>query len=44
MSVTDRFAAPLPGDTVIDLKAATVMPGLMDMHVHISSEQSGVAG
>lgn len=26
------------GDTLIDLKDATVMPGLMDMHVHISKE------
>ncbi|MBC2846328.1 metal-dependent hydrolase family protein [Winogradskyella flava] len=25
-------------DTVIDLKAKTVMPGLIDMHVHIESE------
>lgn len=27
-------------DTVIDLKDRTVMPGLMDMHVHIESESS----
>ena len=28
------------GDQVIDLKSSTVMPGLMDMHVHITSEVS----
>ena len=44
VSVTDGFSAPAPGDQVIDLKSATVMPGLMDMHVHISGEQSGAAG
>ncbi len=44
VSVTDGFAAPAAGDTVIDLKGATVLPGLMDMHVHITSEQSGAAG
>jgi imidazolonepropionase-like amidohydrolase len=42
--IVDGYAPPAPGDTVIDLKTATVMPGLMDMHVHISSEQSGAAG
>lgn len=28
------------GDTVVDLKEATVMPGLMDMHVHLSNQYS----
>jgi imidazolonepropionase-like amidohydrolase len=28
------------GDQLIDLRDATVMPGLMDMHVHITSEYS----
>lgn len=28
------------GDTVIDLRDATVMPGWIDMHVHITSETS----
>jgi imidazolonepropionase-like amidohydrolase len=42
--LAEGYSAPAPGDTVIDLKHATVMPGLMDMHVHLSGEQSGQAG
>ena len=33
-----RVAAP--GDTVIDLRNGTLLPGLMDMHVHLTSEYS----
>jgi len=44
----DRVVAVTPGYTdpedsgamVIDLRRATVMPGWLDMHVHIASEQS----
>ena len=43
-TIADGFTAPAAGDTVIDLKNATVMPGLMDMHVHLTSEQAGQAG
>ena len=43
-AIADGYTAAAAGDTVIDLKNSTVMPGLMDMHVHITSEQSGVAG
>ncbi|MDH4064304.1 MAG: amidohydrolase family protein [Acidobacteriota bacterium] len=32
------FSDPGDGDTVIDLASATVLPGLMDMHVHLTSE------
>ncbi len=39
-SLADGYTAPAAGDTVIDLKNATVLPGLMDMHVHLSGEQS----
>ena len=38
--LADGYTAPAAGDTVIDLKNATVMPGLMDMHVHLDSQQS----
>ncbi|HEY8549571.1 MAG TPA: amidohydrolase family protein [Vicinamibacterales bacterium] len=43
-AITDGYAKPADGDTVIDLRSATLMPGLMDMHVHVSSQQSGAAG
>jgi imidazolonepropionase-like amidohydrolase len=42
--IADGFAAPAAGDTVVDLRNATLMPGWMDMHVHITSQQSGAAG
>ena len=44
VTITDGYTAPGPGDTLVDLKSATLMPGLIDMHVHLSSEQSGQAG
>ena len=44
VAIADGYTAPAPGDTVIDLRSATLMPGLMDMHVHISNQQSGAAG
>ena len=40
-SVQKGFAEAQEGDTVIDLKTSTVMPGLMDMHVHLSSQHGG---
>ena len=39
-AVENGFTPPGDGDTVVDLRDATVMPGLMDMHVHITSEYS----
>lgn len=38
--VAAGYTTPAAGDTVVDLKNSTVMPGLMDMHVHLSGEQS----
>ncbi|TCK67497.1 imidazolonepropionase-like amidohydrolase [Winogradskyella wandonensis] len=37
VDVVDGYAKPKSG-TVVDLKSKTVMPGLIDMHVHIESE------
>lgn len=38
-AVKKGYISAEDGDTVIDLKNHTVMPGLMDMHVHLSSQQ-----
>jgi len=38
VSVERGYKAPGAGDTVVDLRNSTLMPGLMDMHVHITSE------
>jgi imidazolonepropionase-like amidohydrolase len=37
-AVEKGYRAPAPGDTVIELKDATVLPGLWDMHVHLTTE------
>jgi imidazolonepropionase-like amidohydrolase len=42
--ISDGYLAATPGDTVVDLRGGTLLPGLMDMHVHITGEQSGAAG
>jgi imidazolonepropionase-like amidohydrolase len=34
------FRAPAAGDRVIDLRNGTLLPGLFDMHVHLTSEYS----
>lgn len=36
--IESGYSIPDFGDTLIDLKDATVMPGLMDMHVHLSQQ------
>ena len=40
VEVEDGYTKPSSKDIVIDLKKNTVMPGLIDMHVHIESETS----
>ena len=37
-AVEAGYRAAAAGDEVIDLSAATVLPGLMDMHVHLTEE------
>jgi imidazolonepropionase-like amidohydrolase len=37
-AIEKGFRAPGPGDQVVNLRDSTVMPGLCDMHVHITSE------
>ena len=39
-AVESGFTAPGSGDEVVDLSGATVLPGFMDMHVHLTSEHS----
>jgi imidazolonepropionase-like amidohydrolase len=39
-SIADGFTAPGADDKVIDLKTATLLPGLMDMHVHLDGQSS----
>ena len=36
--VTKGYASPKKGDEVIDLKKSFVLPGFMDMHVHLAQE------
>lgn len=38
VSVTNGYAQLQSGDKLIDLKSKTVMPGLIDMHVHLEGE------
>ena len=39
-SIDAGFTAPGSGDEVVDLSGATVLPGFMDMHVHLTGESS----
>jgi imidazolonepropionase-like amidohydrolase len=39
-AVEKGYRAAGPGDTVVDLRDSTLMPGLCDMHVHITSENN----
>ena len=42
--VQDGYVAGGPGDTVVDLRGGTLLPGFIDLHVHITGQQSGAAG
>ncbi len=37
-AVTPGFVRPQPGDQVVDLRQAYCLPGLIDMHTHLSME------
>jgi imidazolonepropionase-like amidohydrolase len=39
-SIDTGFTAPGSGDDLVDLSGGTVLPGFMDMHVHLTSETS----
>jgi len=40
VAIEPGFRSPGPGDRLIDLSDGTLLPGFMDAHVHLSSEQS----
>jgi imidazolonepropionase-like amidohydrolase len=40
IAIEAGYRKPGAGDTLIDLRKSTLMPGLMDMHVHLTSEYS----
>ena len=40
VAIEQGYRAPAAEDQFIDLRDSTLMPGLMDMHVHITSEYS----
>lgn len=44
VSVQDGFAAVPAGATLVDLKDRFVLPGLIDSHVHLSSDRAGNEG
>ena len=43
-AVQDGFSKPAAGATVIDLRDRFVMPGLIDSHVHLTSDRAGLEG
>lgn len=43
IDVQEGYLKPEAGEQLIDLKDKTVMPGLMDMHVHLSGEVNKIS-
>lgn len=43
VEVRDGFVGPEAGAVVVDLKDKTVLPGLIDSHVHLASDRGGEA-
>jgi imidazolonepropionase-like amidohydrolase len=41
IAVADGLVAPPAGARLVDLSGRTVLPGLIDMHVHLASDPSG---
>ncbi len=39
VSITPGYVTPAAGATLVDLKTSFVLPGLIDSHVHLTSEQ-----
>ncbi|MBL9069947.1 MAG: amidohydrolase family protein [Sphingopyxis sp.] len=44
VAIVDGFQAPDASATLIDLKDKYVLPGLIDSHVHLTSDAGGLAG
>lgn len=44
VSIADGFQPAAPGARLIDLKDKFVLPGLIDSHVHLTSDTGGLAG
>ena len=44
VSITEGYQPADPGATLIDLKDKYVLPGLIDSHVHLTSDAGGIAG
>ncbi len=40
-AIEDGFRAPAAGETLVDLSTLTVLPGLIDLHVHLTGDPSG---
>lgn len=43
-AIVDGFQPAAPGARLIDLKDKYVLPGLIDSHVHLTSDTGGIAG